>query len=43
VFVALGNQQEMRMSHIFISGLAGSAEFLHIISLKARFSGGKKK
>jgi len=42
VFVALGNKHEMRMRNIFISGLAGSAIFFHITSLKARISKKRK-
>jgi len=34
VFVALGIQHAMRMCHIVICGVSGSAVFLHIISVK---------
>jgi hypothetical protein len=36
VFVALDNQQVMRMRHIVICGLSSSAIFFSFISLKAR-------
>ena len=37
VFVALGIQNAMRMSHIVICGLSGSTKYFHIISQPARF------
>jgi hypothetical protein len=38
VLVALGIQHEMRMGHIAIYGLTGSAIFFHAVSQTARFS-----
>ena len=38
VFVTLGIQHAIRMSHIVIRGLPRSTIFFHMISLKARFS-----
>jgi len=40
VFVSLVIQHAMLMRHIFVCGLSGCTEFLHIPSCKARF---KKK
>ena len=43
VFVVLVTQHAMRMQHIVICGLLGSAKWVHIVQKKERFSKKKKK